>query len=111
MSKRVGDKVKEEILNNFIKIKKNINYKKLFKIMFLLTCIIIVFNSLEHMAYAGGILDSSGDNTFNEIKNGWGQFIQDQYRSNYNLDSEKLGGISDWLNMAMNGLSNMVFYL
>ena len=111
MSKRVGDKVKEKILNNLIKIKENINYKKVFKIMFLLTCIFIVFNSLEHMAYAGGILDSSGDNTFNEIRNGWGQFIQDQYRSNYNLDSEKLGGISGWLNMVMNGLSNMVFYL
>ena len=111
MSKRVGDKVKEKILNNLIKIKENINYKKVFKIMFLLTCIFIVFNSFEHMAYAGGILDSSGDNTFNEIRNGWGQFIQDQYRSNYNLDSEKLGGISDWLNMGMNGLSNMVFYL
>ena len=111
MSKRVGDKVKEKILNNLIKIKENINYKKLFKIMFLLICIFIVFNSLEYMAYAGGMLDSSGDNTFNEIKNGWGQFIQDQYRSNYNLDSEKLGGISGWLNMVMNGLSNMVFYL
>ena len=111
MSKRVGDKVKEKILNKFVKIKENINCKKLFKIMFLLICIFIVFNSLEHMAYAGGILDSSGDNTFNEIKNGWGQFIQDQYRSNYNLDSEKLGGISDWLNIAMNGLANLVFYL
>lgn len=110
MSKRVGDNVKEKIVNNIIKIKKNIDYKKVFKIMFLLTCIFIVFNSLEHMAYADGILDSSGDNTFNEIKNGWGQFIQDHYRSNYDLDSEKLGGISDWLNIAMNGLANLVFY-
>ena len=60
MSKRVGDKVKEKILNKFVKIKENINCEKLFKIMFLLTCIFIVFNSLEHMAYADGILDSGG---------------------------------------------------
>lgn len=111
MSKRVGDKVKEKILNKFVKIKENINCEKLFKIMFLLTCIFIVFNSLEHMAHAAGILDSGGDNTFNEIKNGWGQFIQDKYRVNYDLDSEKLSGMSDWINMGMNGLANLVFYI
>lgn len=110
MSKRVGDKVKEKILNKFVKIKENINYKKVFKIMFLLICIFIVFNSLEHMAYAGGILDSSGDNTFNEIKNGWGQFIQDKYRVNYDLDTEDLG-LLDIISKGINALASMIFYL
>lgn len=111
MSKRVGDKVKEKILNKFVKIKENINCEKLFKIMFLLTCIFIVFNSLEHMAYADGILDSGGNNSLNQINSGWGQFIQDKYRVNYDLDSEKLSGMSDWINMGMNGLANLVFYI
>ena len=110
MSKRVGDKVKEKILNNLIKIKENINYKKLFKIMFLLICIFIVFNSLEHMAHAAGILDSGGDNTFNEIKNGWGQFIQDKYRVNYDLDTEDLG-LLDIISKGINALASMIFYL
>lgn len=111
MSKRVGDKVKEKILNKFVKIKENINCEKLFKIMFLLTCIFIVFNSLEHMAYADGMLDSGGNNSLNQINSGWGQFIQDKYRVNYYLDSEKLSGMSDWINMGMNGLANLAFYI
>ena len=103
--------MKNKILNIFKSVKENIDYKKVFKIVFLLTCIFIVFNSLEHMTYADGILDYGGSqNPFNEIKNGWGQFIQDQYRNNYSLDSENLGAF-DILDKTINGVANIVFYL
>lgn len=103
--------MKEKIVNYFIKIKENINYKKLFKIMFLLTCICLFFNALEQITYANGLLDYGGDtNPFNEVKGGWGQFIQDQYRANYKLDTENLGAF-DILDKAINGLANMVFYI
>lgn len=103
--------MKDKIISSLKIFKENINYKKVFKIMFLLTCIFIVFNSLEHMAYADGILDSGGNNSLNQINSGWGQFIQDKYRVNYDLDSEKLSGMSDWINMGMNGLANLAFYI
>ena len=103
--------MKEKIVNELIKIKENINYKKIFKIMFLLTCIFLFFNVLEAITYADGLLDYGGDtNPFNEVKSGWGQFIQDQYRANYNLDTENLGTF-DILDKAINGLANMVFYV
>ncbi|WP_133016451.1 hypothetical protein [Clostridium cuniculi] len=103
--------MKEKIVNGLIKIKENINYKKIFKIMFLLTCIFLFFNALEHITYADGLLDYGGDtNPFNEVKSGWGQFIQDQYRANYKLDTENLGTF-DILDKAINGLANMVFYV
>ena len=103
--------MKDKIISSLKIFKENINYKKVFKIMFLLTCIFIVFNSLEHMAYADGMLDSGGNNSLNQINSGWGQFIQDKYRVNYDLDSEKLSGMSDWINMGMNGLANLAFYI
>lgn len=103
--------MKEKIVNELIKIKENINYKKLFKIMFLLTCICLFFNALEHITYADGLLDYGGDtNPFNEVKSGWGQFIQDKFRANYKLDTENLGTF-DILDKAINGLANMVFYV
>lgn len=99
------------MVNVFKGLKENINYKKAFKIAFMLTCIFIVFNLFEHMTYADGILDYGGaNNPFNDIKSGWGQFIQDQYRNNYSLDSENLGAF-DILDKTINGLANIVFYL
>lgn len=103
--------MKLKLLDRFSRFKDNINYKKVFKIMFLLTCVFIVLNSIENVAYAEGILDYGGENSpFNDVKSGWGQFIQDQYRNNYNLDTENLGAF-DILDKAINGLANLVFFL
>lgn len=91
-----------------IKIKENINYKKLFKIMFLLTCIFLFFNVLEQITYADGLLEYGGDtNPFNEVKGGWGQFIQDQYRANYKLDSDL--SAFNVIENGINALANLAF--
>lgn len=100
--------MKDKIISSLKIFKENINYKKVFKIMFLLTCIFIVFNPLEHMAYADGILDSGGNNSLNQINSGWGQFIQDKYRGNYNLDTENLGAF-DVIERGINAMANLVF--
>lgn len=102
--------MKDKIISSLKIFKENINYKKVFKIMLLLTCIFIVFNSLEHMAYADGILDSGGNNSLNQINSGWGQFIQDKYRVNYDLDTEDLG-LLDIISKGINALASMIFYL
>lgn len=93
-----------------LKIKKNLNYNKVIKILFIFVVIGIFISILSSKANAG-MLDYSGDgNSPFEGASGWGQFMSDKYRENYYLDVGDVGSF-DLLNKGMNMFSNAFFYI
>lgn len=72
--------------------------------------VIIVMSTFETRAYANGLLDGGSGNSVNGIKDGWGQFINDLYRHNYQLDA---GDVGAWeiIDKGINSFSNFIFFL
>lgn len=91
------------------KIKKHIDKKQVVKVLMIFAVMFIVMATFENVAYADGLLDSGSVNPFSEIKDGWGQFINDPYRNNYSLDLGDLSGFVDIPEKMINSLSNMLF--
>ena len=91
------------------KIKKHIDKKQVVKVLTIFAVMFIVMATFENVAYADGLLDSGSVNPFSEIKDGWGQFINDPYRNNYSLDLGDLSGFVDIPEKMINSLSNMLF--
>lgn len=90
------------------KLKKHIDRKQVIKVLMIFAIVFVVMVVFENVAYADGLLDSGSANPFSEIKDGWGQFINDPYRNNYNLDGGNLG-FFDPIDKGINALANLIF--
>lgn len=89
-----------------------IDYRKVLRVMVAMAIAFFILNIFfTKTAHAAGTLDyGSGENPFNKISDTWGQFVNDQYRANYSLDSGDIGTF-DILDKAFNSISNALFYL
>ena len=90
------------------KLKKHIDRKQVIQVLVVFAVMFIVMATFENVAYADGLLDQGSNNPFNGIKDGWGQFINDPYRNNYNLDAGSLGFL-DVVDKGLNAFANFMF--
>lgn len=90
------------------KLKEKIDSKQLLKIFIMVLIVVIMPLLVQKVAYADTLLEAGSKNPFNNIKDGWGQFISDIYRNNYQLDAD-VGTFS--IDNIINQLSNLIFYL
>ncbi len=90
------------------KLKKHIDRKQVIKVLMIFAVVFVVMGAFENVAYADGLLDQGTNNPFNGIKDGWGQFINDPYRNNYNLDAGSLGFL-DVVDKGLNAIANFMF--
>lgn len=90
------------------KLKEKIDSKQLLKIFIMVSIVFIVPMLFQKVAYADTLLEAGSKNPFNNIKDGWGQFIADMYRNNYQLDAD----VSTFsIDNIINTLSNLLFYV
>lgn len=102
--------MKEKLESFVLKIRKNLNYNKVIKVLFFLVVIGIFISVLSSRASAG-LLDYSGDgNSPFEGASGWGKFMGDRYRENYYLDVGDVGTF-DILSKGINMFANIIFYV
>lgn len=90
------------------KLKKYIDKKQVIQVLLVFAVMFIVMATFENVAYADGLLDQGSNNPFNGIKDGWGQFINDPYRNNYNLDAGSLSFL-DVVDKGLNAFANFMF--
>ncbi len=102
-----GFKMKIDNKLKFLKIK--LTYTNLLKWLVVLATLIIAYNSLTKVAQASTFLSyGNGDDQFASITNGWGQFVADKYRNNYNLDILNLN-MFEWFDKTVYWFLNMMF--
>ena len=90
------------------RLKEKIDKKKVIKLLMVFALVVIILNVFKNVAYADGLLDEGSNNPFNGIREGWGQFINDPYRNNYNLDAGDVGFL-DVIDKGLNAFANFIF--
>lgn len=104
-------RVKEKFKNLYYKSKMNFHNGKVMKVLFICFSVILIYNCLDMVAHASGMLDyGSGTSPFEGVKSGWGKFMSEKYRNNYALDpgDTSFFDISKILNAVANLFFSMV---